>query len=863
MTSELQRIRQTLDALVRRERGLLLLRVVLRAMFLGALSSGLITAAAAFRWDRGAAVAALVTLVGVGGWAAMVLPLVGHWRRAGDRLGQARRVEALYPELRGRLLASVEQMNRPDVRSSAAIASISSQRELVTTSQLQRGRVHSRRQLLPLFSMSAFGAFLSLVFALLAPGGPLGTARWWLEGSVASAAVEATHRDADGPHARVGDLVLRYVYPEYTGLEPREIANGTGEAHGPPGTVVEVSARSAEAIETGALVAYEDAPLEVEVGEDGRTVRGAFTIQVAEGTWHFVTYREGQALESRRFKIVPEADLPPEVQIEVESATLEVAADEAIPMTWRARDDYGVRRVVMEVNGKATGEALATPLDRIAEVNGAATRRPVDLGLHAGDHAKLVIAAWDNDAVSGSKAGRSRVIDIVVLGAHGLDQREDERQRELRALLVELLAQSLEEPWPPARRVTAGQLASWGQAVIHRYEPVDDWAAEHFDERGPRSRREALERDLVDRVTRSGRELVRFTQVSFVPNATTVPRDDDLKVVGGLRNTAISELESAILSLDTMVRNRAMEQVAGAAKQMADVAKEVSEALKSGDMSAQEILTRLDQLERALAQLMQDSAQLPDDGLKEFLNQRGQELQSLTAEIRKALAEGRLDEARELMERLARELEQMSQGVEDEMKQRSDANQEQAQKAQELQKELSQLEQEQRDLQKKTQDLQLKGDSQAAEQAENQWERLLEKAAEHVASAREHTQRLEQQKRDFNVLERARNGTEQSGHLRDVIEARDLRGARIALEDARTAWQQADWLDRTQAGGGSQEVERLQAQLDEMEGLLDQLDKASSSVDPATQQQARSMRQAQQDLEKRLQAAQKKAEEVG
>ena len=72
--------------------------------------------------------------------------------------------------------------------------------------------------------------------------------------------------------ARVGDLTLRYVYPEYTGLEPYEVVNSTGEARAVPGTRVEVSARSADPVEAAAIVAYEDASTDAEViGERAQT----------------------------------------------------------------------------------------------------------------------------------------------------------------------------------------------------------------------------------------------------------------------------------------------------------------------------------------------------------------------------------------------------------------------------------------------------------------------------------------------------------------------------------------------------------------------------------------------------------------
>jgi hypothetical protein len=867
MNDDLQRIRRYIGALVRRERMLVLGRVLLQGglVLFGVLA--IATIAASSRWDRSTATAIVVLAAGIGAWAAVVVPLLRSWRPTGDTLRQARIVEQLAPDLRGRLLTAVERVDGPRGSESPAMLGIVAKKAATTAAAVSPARVHPARHLLVIGAATAFAWLVSTIMLLVSPGGPVGTARWWLGGGIAEAAVESVEREAEGDHARVGDLVLRYVYPAYTGLEPHEVANGTGDAHGPPGTIVEVTARAAEPVEAAALVAYDEPALEAKVGEDRRRIEGAFTIGAVEGVWRFLTYQSGEAVPSRDFKIVPEVDLAPEVTVEAASNVLEVAVDQRIGVGWRARDDYGIRKVIVELDGQEIGSPLASPRERKSEIEGQTSPRPSDLGLKAGDRAKLSIVAWDNDEVSGSKKGRSREIEIIVLGASGLDMKEDQRQRELRKLLIAVLADFLEEVYPPGR--TSGSYASWGEKVADRYEPLEEWADRAWGERMPRDRREALEYREVKAVNESGGQLIRYTQVAFTPGSPATPKTSDAEVVVSLREEAVGTVENAILLLDYMIQARAEEEIVEKAQKLGDLAVDVQMSLQQ-EMSAQEMITRLNQLDNALEQLMEAAARLEEgNGLREQVNSRGNELKALEEEVRKALEEGRMAEAKQLMGRLAQQMEELSQAVQDEIERRQQQQRESGESAQELVDELEQLEEDQRALQEQTRQLREKSDASAAEEVEDAWERLEKLSEQHAADGEEYVNDLEGANRPFNERVRAEGAEEASSELRDAIAARDLRTSQRALEEARQSWETAElmyeFLRRSGAapqGPGRRELDGLFRQLDQMQELLDQLEEKAGEVDPQTQQQVRQMRQKQEELQQRLDEAQAQASKV-
>ena len=220
--------------------------------------------AAVFGAERSTAALVLTLLAGIGGWIALAWPALVEWRRAGDRLRQAREVERLKPELRGRLVTAVAQVDEATGEAAnehvaQGLAALVVRRAAHTVAGLEPEQVHrSRVSLMWVAGASALWAvFLGAISWV--PGGPRSVLDYWSARAAAYSDVAGVEVDEPEAVARVGDLLLRYTYPDYTGLEPRQVPNSTGEAYGPPGTRVEVTARSADVVEAAGLVAYGEA----------------------------------------------------------------------------------------------------------------------------------------------------------------------------------------------------------------------------------------------------------------------------------------------------------------------------------------------------------------------------------------------------------------------------------------------------------------------------------------------------------------------------------------------------------------------------------------------------------------------------
>jgi len=862
MSEDFSQLRSLVRALARRERRLSAGRIVLRLGLLLAVVGILAILATVLRWDRASAVATLVLVAGAGGWMAVVPPWLRS-RKSANLVAQARRVEAMLPELRGRLITAVERLDGAQGQESAAMVALIARRATRIASGLPAASVYPLRGLARIAAVAGV-AWLAVVPLLGAtPGGPRAVYDWWASGMTAHAAVESHAVTVEEEVARVGDLVIRYLYPSYTGLEPKEVPNSTGDVRGPPGTVVQVRARSGEPVEAAGLLAY-DERLDVRVDDAGRDLQGQFSIRAESGHYKLLLYRQGESVRSRRFEVEVDEDLAPEVTLDAEADMVQVAADESFGVQWRARDDYGVRRVSVVLDGHETTKVVYQQVERRAEVSEMLRISPADLGLQSGDRAQLGIVAWDNDTFSGSKPGYSRTIEVVVLGARGRDLRVAERQEELMRLMLPILARGLTEPWPAGD--TSGELADWGEEVGHRFKPLFDaverlWRGMSFD---------SHDADVMDRVVRTGRELIRYTQVAFTPGSAEDPPDAAFTVTAELRDGAIVALEDGILAMQRMRYNRGLRDVVERASNLDDAATMLSEQLASEDLDAQEVLARLDQLQALLQQLMEAASKMGNDGLREFVNSRNGEVQNLMEQIRDAIANGDMETARTLMERLAEQIHEMKQGVSDELERRTQQSESGQESADELMDELERLENEQRDLQSQVRALRESTDQASVKRSTELWERIEEESAALETEAGAYLDGLVEAERRFYEKQRAEQGVDDARSLHEAISARDLRGAKKKAYDAAYTWDmvynsaQAEQSRRMQppAGPRVEDVAAVRVRLARIQALLRQLESQQRQMDPSDRERAEQIEQQQRDLENQLQRATQEAEQL-
>jgi hypothetical protein len=864
MTSEFLGLHAYAAALVRRERSLLRGQALLRALLLLAVCWGAVWLAARLGVEPARAVALLVVGAGVGAWAVVALPMLRSWSAAGDAMRQARLVEGLATGLQGRLITVVERPDGGRPGESEAVLGLVARRATEVIGRYPPEIVHPAVRLRRLARWTAAVWLLVVLLPLWFPAGPRGVAGWWLGDASAVAAVSDSASGAAGAPARVGDISLRYIYPPYTGLEPYEVANSSGEVHAPPGTRVEVVARSAVSIEGAALVAYGGQPLEARVVE-GRQIEASFVVQATEGEYHLVTHADGQTRVTPSFPIVPEPDLAPVVTLSGVSEVIEVAVDEMLAFDWAVKDDFGVERVVLELDGQEVPPDLRRLGARKAEVTGELARRPLDLGMKEGSTYDLTIAAWDNDTVSGSKVGRSVVVRVVVLGEDGVSRMTPERRKELRALLVAALADHLEEPFPPG--VTEADFARWGEVAARRYQPIAEFL-EAF-----RSRRRGLISDLMSTevALEAAMRMIRHTQVSFVPGRRTLANDGSVLAVVELRDVALVSLEDATLDIDRLISLAAYREVAEASEQLATEGRDLAEVLDREVPDAVSLAVAFGDLASMFDQLTTAANDLREGGMKSFVASRAEELSRLNDAARESVAADELDRARGLGLRLSQRLDELARGIQEQIEDQQEQAGKQKSAAQKLIEELEQIRDAQNALAAELDDAAAGGSQARAAGLSTAWKRVREHATELRGALGAFDMGLEANDRSFNEREFLRWTAEA---IDDVVEAaamQDLLGATLGAGEADGSWRRyalrfellmAQSPAQLGRGPGARQIQEVRDDIDALNELVEVLRRLDAAPDPALRAAAVAQQGAERALWERTVEAEKDARRV-
>ncbi|MFZ5481480.1 MAG: DUF4175 family protein, partial [Myxococcota bacterium] len=851
MPEHLARIHATLSGLARRERGNLLRMAAFAAIGGVCVGWALLTAAFAAEWVTPRFGPVWLGLVAVAGLGAAALPLRER-ARARDPRRQAARVEQVRPELRGQLLTVLDRTERP--LGSLALVERMARRVEPLVAAVPAGEAHPERPVVQMRRVAIAGLSTLAMASLLQPG-PIEALR-----ALATFAVDAAAPEApvdEGPRALVGDLTLRYLYPTYTRLPPMEVPNSNGDVRAPPGTRVEVRARTADPYESASLRVYDGEPEPIEI-LDGRELRAAFTV-AGEGTWRF----EFGDLPSPDYRIVPDADLPPDVVAMGGKLGDGASVDAPLGIPWAVKDDYGNRRVVVEVQegkGEPRSYDLRTLLDVPREANGIAQLTPADLGLAPGDEAVLRIGAWDNDEISGSKVGWSAAIAISVEGAQGRVARQHRYWRALRDALVLVLADFVVEPTPPVASPVAAR--AWTVAADGRYADVDRLVEDHW--KGLKAG--TFDATALREVTSRRRELLAFAR-------TLGERDDlgerDAATLTDLQAAHTVAVEQAILVLDQVVRARAQDEVARLVREVAEEAKALREEF--ADLDKQAALAKLDQLLRQLQRLARAASKLDEGSLAEFVNDRVEAMDSLVREIRKAIAEGRMDDAKALMDRLAEAMERMAEDMNAmQERQQSEASElDEAMKR--LEEELEKLEADQRALREQTERARSEGGPEM-EKAVAAWEEVERLAARTSASARGLSSSAEAfRDADYGNRSALEEAVAETEGLHDSARARDLGTAieRAERADAAVSYlarrlrlsRERGRLPEADVAPAEAEVARMRQDLARVRELLEQMLQRVASGDPGVQRKLQELAAQQEDLAQREADARDAAEQ--
>jgi hypothetical protein len=215
----------------------------------------------------------------------------------------------------------------------------------------------------------------------------------------------------------VDRLELEYVFPAYTGLEPRQVEDG-GDIAVLRGTTVRLRVHSTLATTGGRVVRGERGEVPLELSADG-TLSGAFEVR-EDGTYRIDLASPAGNLVSAspQYAIDVLDDEAPVVSFSKPGRDLRATSIDEVFVEAEADDDFGVARLelVYAVNGgiEKIVRLAASAAKSMKEASAGHTFFLEELGLQPGDVVSYFARAVDNDTVTGAKTATSDIYFVQI-----------------------------------------------------------------------------------------------------------------------------------------------------------------------------------------------------------------------------------------------------------------------------------------------------------------------------------------------------------------------------------------------------------------------------------------------------------------
>ena len=438
-------------------------------------------------------------------------------------------------------------------------------------------------------------------------------------------------RVVDAPD--IGDIKTTLIPPGYTHLPKTVQEDGHIEAL--KGTVVALDARTTKVVKTGKLILNQKDQILLSV--DGDHLIGNLLV-FHPGTYSLIV-RDELGFENPnpvqyRIQLIP--DKYPVGEITSPTENLELAGSEVLPVTYTARDDFGLTtvRLIYRVAGKERSITLKS-LKEIPSLGPEVYKWDLaGLALTPGDRVSYRLEVLDNDSISGPKAGYSQTYTLLIRDEKHRAARETERAQEISDNLLDLLADQLED---------IKDRRSLSEDISRIIEKVDEYHERMGPERPERFDLESLKRNLT----------------SLQKRLNDLPDE-----------TVTQEMERLALLAEDIAKKTRMREVEALAREIRNRQRRLIDTLREqeGDLSPeslQALMKELESLKDLVSQVMEAfskmASQLPDEFINnpELSNLDFKDLFKDLEDIQKRLMEGDLAGALAAAQNLLQNLSEM------------------------------------------------------------------------------------------------------------------------------------------------------------------------------------------------------------
>jgi len=430
----------------------------------------------------------------------------------------------------------------------------------------------------------------------------------------------------------VEEMRLTLIPPDYTGLS-REVKE-EGHIEALKGTVVNLEARATKEVKEGKIVL--DTGNQLPLRMDGPLLKG--TLLIFNPGIYSIQLKDNLGFENPnpaqyQIRLIP--DKYPEAEIVSPVEDLEISGNEIIPISYTAKDDFGVPEVKLSYQMGGMERWISLKSKNFGRSLGPEVFKwdLKSLDLIGGDKVRYRLEVWDNDSISGPKKGYSRSFSLLVRNERARAAKEGEEAQQIADALLDLLADQLEESRDKET------LTKRMDEIIHRV----DRNLERMGERVERFDVEALRRNLS----------------SLKERISEAPKE-----------TVTQEMERLALLSEEIAKNARMNEVEAMAREIRNRQRRLIDSL--GDLKErftreglESVMKELKKLEELLHSVMEALSKLATKLPDEFINSeelKGLDFQDLLKdlqEIQKRLMAGDLTGALEMAQRLLQALSEM------------------------------------------------------------------------------------------------------------------------------------------------------------------------------------------------------------
>ncbi|MEE9253128.1 MAG: DUF4175 family protein [Thermodesulfobacteriota bacterium] len=459
----------------------------------------------------------------------------------------------------------------------------------------------------------------------------------------------------------LADISITYKYPQYSRIPQQTVLGTTGDVKALMGTQVTLRAVPLRAV--GNLELVLSSGLRVSVSREGGSIEGSFTV-LSDGSYFI---RDSLGARTRNFAVTAEKDRFPSVKISSPNTEdiLDIKGEESIDIEYETADDFGHTAIYL-LSRSEHGEYIKLLSELAEEPQRFGGSVKIDLYSVPGQPGEVFevgVMAYDNDGVSGPKAGISNTIRIRVK-----DRRQEHRDIvELAEVLFEQLLETLADDieFRPdtlaaaidyqAVRETQGDITVKIQGAYATLEAlIDNMKGDDYSDY-------TYFIGLSNMLSRIDEILEDRNETSSLFSPAGIGRFD------GRVTREINEFEDDVLFLDSMIKSEMIRDSLLYGQDMASGYEELSELLKKlkegvDEETLKAIERKIAELKELMAQMAQKLASLNSSIPEGHLNPEAFKTVNVSEqldEMMKLIEEGRLDEALSMLGDMESQMQDM------------------------------------------------------------------------------------------------------------------------------------------------------------------------------------------------------------